>query len=130
MGVRYENCDRLNSHFLTSIVGILHSRWNVFMVSQQQVQHLFVVCFGSVAKPSFEFICHDEDCYMFTRAMEVCRNSADKNGCGFFVWKEDRTRATKTGFLSCSVNLFHIATKISSLGIHLLVVTLKLGKHM
>ena len=50
MGERYKNYVKLSSHFLTSIFCILHSRWNVFMVSRQQVQHLFVVCFGSVAK--------------------------------------------------------------------------------
>ena len=25
--------------------------------------------------PSCEFFCHDEDCYLFTRAMEACQNS-------------------------------------------------------
>ena len=76
MGERYKNYVKLSSHFLTSIFCILHSRWNVFMVSRQQVQHLFVVCFGSVAKrpvASLFDTVKTED--MFTRAIEACPNS-------------------------------------------------------
>ena len=29
--------------------------------------------------PSCEFFCHDEDCYLFTRAMEACQNSGSSH---------------------------------------------------
>ena len=50
MGERYRNYDKLSSHFLTSIICILHLRWSVYMENLRPPQLQRTAHFGFVVK--------------------------------------------------------------------------------